>query len=64
MCIFCGGSCGGSGDQVLIALAAGVGLAIVKVQSVRSRRKDNGPAAGQDEETGIDPTSEEQDAPS
>jgi len=61
MCIFCGGSCGGSGDQVLVALVAGVGLAIVKVRSVRSRRKDNGAAAGQDEETGTDPASEEQD---
>jgi len=60
MCIFCGGSCGGSGDQVLVALVAGLGLAIVKVQSVRSRRKDNG-AAGQDEETGADPASDEQD---
>jgi len=61
MCIFCGGSCGGSGDQVLVALVAGVGLAIVKVRSVRSRRKDNGPAHGQDEETATDPESYEQD---
>jgi len=60
MCVFCGGSCGGSGDQVLVALAAGVGLAIVKIRSVRSRHKDDGAAPGQDEETGKDPESDEQ----
>jgi len=61
MCVFCGGSCGGSGDQVLVALVAGVGLAIVKVRSVRSGRKDDGPAYDRDEETGTDPASDEQD---
>ncbi len=61
MCIFCGGSCGGSGDQILISMAAVVGLAVVRAQSMRSARKNNGPAAGQDEEIGDDPASEEQD---
>jgi len=36
MCLYCGGSCAGSGDMLLISLAADVGLAIVKVHRYRS----------------------------
>jgi len=41
VCLFCGGSCAGSGDMLMISLAAGVGLAIIKVRSVRAARARN-----------------------
>jgi len=58
---FCGGSCGGSGDQVLITMAALVPLAIVKARSVRATRKNENSGVVEDEESGIESVSEEQD---
>jgi hypothetical protein len=64
MCIFCGGLCGGSGDQVLITVAALVPLAIVKARSVRGGRKNGDSGVVEDGQSGIESVSEEQDTSS
>jgi len=64
MCLFCGGSCAGSGDVLLISLAAGIGLTIVKLQSMRAARKKKDPQTAQDKETDTKSASEQQDADS
>lgn len=64
MCMFCGGSCGGSGDQVLITVAALVPLAIVKARSVRAGRKNGDSGVVEDGQSGIESVSEEQDTSS
>jgi len=64
MCIFCGGSCGGSGDQVLISVAALVPLAIVRAKRRQAMRKNKDSGEVEDRETGTDSTPEEQDTSS
>jgi len=61
MCVFCGGSCGGSGDQVLITVAAVVPLAIIKARSVRATRKNENSGVVEDGQSGVESASEEQD---
>ncbi len=61
MCIFCGGSCGGSGDQVLISAAALVPLAIVKARRVRAARKNEDSGVIEEGQSGVESASEEQD---
>ena len=61
MCLFCGGSCGGSGDMLLISLAAGLGVAIVKVQSIQASRKRKDARIDQGNETGTESASDQKD---
>ena len=60
MCLFCG-SCAGSGDMLLISLAADVSLAIVKVQSIQATRKRKDAGTGQGKETGTESASDQED---
>jgi len=64
MCIFCGGSCGGSGDQVLVSVAALVPLAIVKARSVRAARRNEDSGVIEEGQSGLGSTSDEQDTSS
>ena len=61
MCIFCGGSCGGSGDQVLISVAALVPLAIVKARRVRAARRNEDSGVIGEGQSGVESASDEQD---
>ena len=61
MCLFCGGSCAGSGDMLLISLAANVSLAIVKVQSIQATRKRKDAGTGQGKDTGAESASDKRD---
>jgi len=61
MCLFCGGSCAGSGDMLLVSLAADVGLAIVKVQSIQAARKRKDAGTGQGKETGTESAPDQED---
>ena len=61
MCIFCGGSCGGSGDQVLITVAALVPLATVKARSVRAIRGNEDSGVIEDGQSGVESVPEEKD---
>ena len=64
MCILCGGSCGGSGDQVLITVAALVPLAIVKARSVRATRENEDSVVVEDGQSGVESAPEEKDTSS
>jgi len=64
MCIFCGGSCGGSGDQILITVAALVPLAIVKAKSVRATRKNEDSGVLEDGQSGVESAWEEKNTSS
>ncbi len=61
MCLYCGGSCAGSGDMLLISLAADVGLAIVKVQSIQAVRKRKDAGTGHGKDTGAESASDKKD---
>ena len=61
MCLYCGGSCARSGDMLLISLAADVGLAIVKVQSIQAARKRKDAGTGQAKETGTESAPDQED---
>lgn len=58
MCIFCGGTCGGSGDALMPLLAAGAGIAILKVRAARGARRNKDAGKSYDKQAEVESASQ------